>query len=73
MEQGYPGIPQYDNVVLGNPFQPKPRGIAHELWYWKESEGAIDIPIPKDFQLLRKYDRLNSPLDYPYFSKRVGR
>lgn len=62
MTQWKPGMPNYDHWMMGNPIQPKPWDLAHELWYWVSSEDEVDIPIPKDFILYRKYDRLNSAL-----------
>ena len=69
-------MPNHDSVTMGNPFQPHPCDIAHELWYWQSAEDEVDIPAPNDFILYRKYGRLNSPLDYPRFSDgwmRAGR
>ena len=53
------GMPNHDAVTLGNPSTPTTWDLSHELRYWGSSESLIDVPIPKDCILLRKYEKGN--------------
>ena len=53
------GMPNRDLISSGNAFTPEPWGLAHELWYWRDPEGKVDISLPKECTLLNKHDRLN--------------
>ena len=49
------GMPNHDRVSDGQAFQPEPWDLSHELRYWKNSKDTVDIPLPKDTSLLRKW------------------
>ena len=50
-------------VQQGVAFIPTPWDISHELRYWSDSEEDVDIPIPKDWVIYRKFGRLCFALD----------
>ena len=52
-------MPNRDRVASGLAFQPEPWDLSRELWYWKGPKEMIDIPLPKDTSLLRKWDGEN--------------
>ena len=40
-----------------------PWDVAKELWYWRNHEEKVDIPIPDEFAIYHKEDPINFHLD----------
>ena len=52
-----------DLVRRGESYTPVPWDVAKELWYWRNPESKVEIPIPEEFAPYRKDDPVNFHLD----------